>query len=360
MNLWRMKYEKNKNKPNNNYREFSKFELDILKELIRLSEANHLVILRNFQFNVFNVDFHLSERAPDNSDRNKYQFFVAYSPKDDVEMGKTIIAAEKNISNILSLFSYLQENNLIVSNELLETTEGYGNTLLDPFMNAALIPVNQNNLEILYKLSKSIFIVSEELIAFVNKETETVVEKRLKFVEEKSGERITLNTVILFGEILVGIWTIYAMYKTTELQKVLIQNNPLQISSKRCCHNTTPIVTCKKESPVQINSINFEVNETTIDKFAYDELNKLVKFLKDNLNLNLTITGHADILGIEEDNIGLSERRAKAIKDYLLRYNVKNDINILGLSDDNPTYSGSSVGYSANRRVEFQFEEAIK
>jgi len=68
----------------------------------------------------------------------------------------------------------------------------------------------------------------------------------------------------------------------------------------------------------------------------------------------LTIEGHTDNTGTAELNRTLSEQRANAVRDYLLKQQLPGgSLSAQGLGENNPVADNSTVeGRQKNRRVE--------
>ncbi|MCB0372603.1 MAG: OmpA family protein [Muricauda sp.] len=70
------------------------------------------------------------------------------------------------------------------------------------------------------------------------------------------------------------------------------------------------------------NNILFDFDSSTIKPGAANELDKLVAVLKENDALSLRIASHTDAIGSKDYNKYLSERRAKATKDYIISQGI--------------------------------------
>ncbi len=112
----------------------------------------------------------------------------------------------------------------------------------------------------------------------------------------------------------------------------------------------------KLGKPLVLKNIVFELNKSNLLEQSYVELDKLVKYLKRNPTLKISIVGYTDNIGKEEDNINLSKARAKAVADYLIKNSInKNNINYKGLGSSNPiAVNTTEDGRQKNRRVEFE------
>lgn len=62
----------------------------------------------------------------------------------------------------------------------------------------------------------------------------------------------------------------------------------------------------------------FEFNQATLQSDARDKLDKLVTRAKDGQEPSIEITGYADPIGSEQYNLDLSQRRADAVRAYLV------------------------------------------
>ena len=69
---------------------------------------------------------------------------------------------------------------------------------------------------------------------------------------------------------------------------------------------------------------------------------------------NLSIEGHTDSKGTEEYNQKLSERRAEAVANYLVKLGVDRDkVSAVGYGESNPVATNETdSGRQLNRRVE--------
>ena len=96
----------------------------------------------------------------------------------------------------------------------------------------------------------------------------------------------------------------------------------------------------------------FATNESILTTMSRDTLRKQAAWLRDNSNINVVIEGHADERGTREYNLALGERRANAVKDYLITYGISSDrISVISYGKERPVDSGSNpLSWSKNRR----------
>ena len=96
----------------------------------------------------------------------------------------------------------------------------------------------------------------------------------------------------------------------------------------------------------------YATNKSTLTTAARDSLRKQAAWIRKNKNISVTIEGHADERGTREYNLALGERRANAVKDYLMTYGIAgNRITVLSYGKERPVNSGSTpLAWSQNRR----------
>ena len=75
--------------------------------------------------------------------------------------------------------------------------------------------------------------------------------------------------------------------------------------------------------------------------------------MKQYSNVTLTVEGHCDERGTREYNIALGERRAQAMKNYLIGLGVAADrLSTISYGKERPAVLGSSeAAWSQNRRA---------
>jgi len=104
-------------------------------------------------------------------------------------------------------------------------------------------------------------------------------------------------------------------------------------------------------------NILFDYNKSTIKPESEPILDEVAEFLKANPGMKMEIQGHADSIGSAGYNQKLSERRAAAVKAYLVKDEaVKGDrLTTKGYGLTMPVASNDTAeGRAKNRRVEFK------
>ena len=112
--------------------------------------------------------------------------------------------------------------------------------------------------------------------------------------------------------------------------------------------------------PVVIASISsdvaFDLNKADLKPSFYPRLDEIIQTLKDSPETRFEVIGHADSTGEADYNQGLSERRAAAVADYLIRGGISPDrFTTSGRGEMDPIASNKTrEGRAKNRRVDLQ------
>ena len=103
------------------------------------------------------------------------------------------------------------------------------------------------------------------------------------------------------------------------------------------------------------NNILFGFDNYDLTSDAKDNLGKLVIILNKYPDTNIAIYGHTDNKGPNAYNQKLSEKRAKAVSNYLASKNISSSrLTTKGFGATQPKYPNSTAsGQAQNRRVEF-------
>jgi outer membrane protein OmpA-like peptidoglycan-associated protein len=105
-------------------------------------------------------------------------------------------------------------------------------------------------------------------------------------------------------------------------------------------------------------SLLFTSGKSTLIPGAPEKLDTVVDALREYQDRRVTIEGYSDSTGRPSVNLRLSEKRAQAVKDYLVRHGIEPDrIITRGMGSENPVDSNSTPeGRANNRRVEIILE----
>ncbi len=106
-----------------------------------------------------------------------------------------------------------------------------------------------------------------------------------------------------------------------------------------------------------LKTIYFDYNSFNLTGDATGSLASAAYFLKDNPGIRVLIQGHCDERGSSDYNMGLGERRAKAVKDYLENFGIPSfRMEFTSLGKEQPAIAGCSDEqcHYQNRRSEFR------
>lgn len=135
------------------------------------------------------------------------------------------------------------------------------------------------------------------------------------------------------------------------------ENFDLPVSSGYFEYNK-PIVLKKIDvgSSIILKNVFYDVNKSNLRIESQTELNLLMKLMKENPKLHIEIASHTDNKGSEKYNLELSEKRSKAVVDYLITQGI--DATRLvskGYGMSAPISSNDTEeGRQLNRRTEFK------
>lgn len=123
---------------------------------------------------------------------------------------------------------------------------------------------------------------------------------------------------------------------------------------------------CPDEIPSKIHSIDdviggiyFDLAKTRLTPESIPRLDEAVALLTASPELRIKILGYTDKLGTHEFNMDLSQRRAEAVRTYLIDHGIAPDrLSAHGRGSDYPIANNETEqGRASNRRIEFIVEE---
>ncbi len=105
-----------------------------------------------------------------------------------------------------------------------------------------------------------------------------------------------------------------------------------------------------------LKNIFFDFDKASLRPESTNELERLTKLLNDVPTLKIEISGHTDSKGAADYNQKLSQSRAKAVVDYLVKAGIASDrLTFAGYGKDQPIATNDTdEGRQLNRRTEFK------
>jgi len=107
-----------------------------------------------------------------------------------------------------------------------------------------------------------------------------------------------------------------------------------------------------------LKDVFFEYDKAIIDAAQKVALDDNVRWLKANGNARILVEGHCDERGTAEYNLGLGDRRAKAVRDYLLTSGIAaNRVGTISYGKERPfAFGHDENAWKQNRRVHFTLQ----
>lgn len=104
-----------------------------------------------------------------------------------------------------------------------------------------------------------------------------------------------------------------------------------------------------------LQSINFDYDRSSLTAEAKRRAQGNAEWIKSHPNVNVQIEGHCDARGSIEYNLALGERRAQAVKSYLVSLGVDGQrLSIISYGKEKPLATGETeADYARNRRANF-------
>jgi peptidoglycan-associated lipoprotein len=125
---------------------------------------------------------------------------------------------------------------------------------------------------------------------------------------------------------------------------------PARISTEPVSEAAAPVV-----SLLKLEKVFFEFDDYTLTPEARGILARNAEWLRQNPAARLTIEGNCDERGSDEYNLALGQRRAEAVKNYLVSLGVAAErLSSTSYGEERPAAAGSDESaWSQNRRAEF-------
>ena len=128
------------------------------------------------------------------------------------------------------------------------------------------------------------------------------------------------------------------------------------------CPRQQTLIVVRKDRIELKQQIHFTPNKDVILQGSYKVLRQVARAMKDAPGVVVRIEGHTDNVGSRNHNQKLSQRRAEAVKEFLVRQGVLRARMIAeGYGQSRPIAPNTNrAGRAANRRVEFRIVEQDK
>ena len=105
---------------------------------------------------------------------------------------------------------------------------------------------------------------------------------------------------------------------------------------------------------IVLRGVNFDFDKSNIRPDAQPILEEACKTLKAEPSIDVSCDGYTDSIGSDQYNMGLSQRRANAVRDWLIKCGIPaSRLAARGFGKTNPVASNATPeGRAQNRRTE--------
>jgi outer membrane protein OmpA-like peptidoglycan-associated protein len=117
-----------------------------------------------------------------------------------------------------------------------------------------------------------------------------------------------------------------------------------------------PAAVKKAAEKIRLPIVHFDFDKYNIKKLYVPDLEQHVAYLSANPSSPVTVEGHTDYIGSDQYNQRLSERRANAVRKYLVERGIASSrIRVVGYGEQRPIADNKTKeGRAINRRAEFE------
>ena len=121
------------------------------------------------------------------------------------------------------------------------------------------------------------------------------------------------------------------------------------------CPDKKPEIVLEKKKPVVLPGVTFRTGSAELTENAKRILDKVAETLKEHPEIVVEVSGHTDNVGSWSFNMKLSQRRADAVRNYLIQKGIDpSRIRAVGYGPDRPIAPNDTPeGRAKNRRIEF-------
>jgi flagellar motor protein MotB len=147
----------------------------------------------------------------------------------------------------------------------------------------------------------------------------------------------------------------FELDKSNSLDKPFILEIDLQAIPIASATSETNPANKTEGKPIILKNVFFETGSPELKSASLVELNRLKTLLEEHPTLVIRINGHTDNVGADEDNLTLSNNRAKAVYDYLIANGIQSTrLSYKGYGETQAIANNDTPeGRQLNRRTEF-------
>jgi peptidoglycan-associated lipoprotein len=111
----------------------------------------------------------------------------------------------------------------------------------------------------------------------------------------------------------------------------------------------------KMDPSVGSNDIGLDYDSATLSSETRKDLSDNAEWIKTHAKVTVQVEGHCDSRGSVEYNLALGERRAKAVKNYMVSLGIDGKrLTVISYGEEKPIATGDTEeAYAKNRRANF-------
>jgi len=179
----------------------------------------------------------------------------------------------------------------------------------------------------------------------------------IKFYSGKGeflGDGLTNNKGQFSIDLAPGSFTM-KMFKGGEMVKESVLNIP-PLEGRQVYNNVRIQILYEERTTFEIDDLHFATGSAEIQETSFAVLDRLATFILSEGGASYEIAGHTDNEGSASSNLLLSQKRANAVRDYLITKGVSADQLIAkGYGETQPIASNDTAeGKAQNRRTELK------
>ena len=203
--------------------------------------------------------------------------------------------------------------------------------------------------------TKTIYMTGTVYDAFTNERLGA--DFRLVDLETKK-EVVRSESDPITGEFLVSlpINRSYGLFVKREGYHPYSVNFDLKVpeNSEEPYHRDVPLQPLKSDRENILANVLFDLDKATLRPESFVELNRFADFLKSHPDMKIELQGHTDAQGDDAHNLDLSQRRAKAVYDYLVEQGVNPEqMKYKGYGETRPSKFKNDAGEWVMRDEEY-------
>jgi peptidoglycan-associated lipoprotein len=104
-----------------------------------------------------------------------------------------------------------------------------------------------------------------------------------------------------------------------------------------------------------LHTVHFDYDSATLSSETRKDLSDNAEWIKTHAKVTVQVEGHCDSRGSVEYNLALGERRAKAVKNYMVSLGIDGKrLTVISYGEEKPIATGDTEeAYAKNRRANF-------